>query len=65
MARYSDIKEIKVLSDPDEVNSLLKKWWELLEIYKSEDYGIMFVLGRSFCKSIGEFNGDCMYERRL
>ena len=58
MARYSSIKEIKVLSDPDRVNELLKDWWELLEIYKSED-GIMFILGRSFYKSIGEFR--CAY----
>ena len=56
MARYSSIKEIKVLSDPDRVNELLKDWWELLELYKTED-GIMFVLGRSFYKSIGEFRG--------
>ena len=58
MARYSSIKEIKVLSDPDRVNELLKDWWELLELYKNEDR-IMFVLGRSFYESIGEFR--CAY----
>ena len=61
MVRYSSIKEIKVLSDPDRVNELLKDWWELLELYKTED-GIMFVLGRSFYKSIGEFYGDYAFE---
>ena len=61
MVRYSSIKEIKVLGDPDKVNELLKDWWELLEIYKYED-GIMFVLGRSFYQSIGEFRGDYGYE---
>ena len=61
MARYSSIKEIKVISDPDRVNELLKDWWELLELYKYED-GIMFVLGRSFYKSIDEFRGDYAFE---
>lgn len=64
MADYSSIKEIKVLSDPDRVNELLKDWWELLELYKTED-GIMFVLGRSFYKSIGEFRGDYGYKRTV
>lgn len=59
MRNFSSVKEIKVLSDPTEVNKLLKDWWELLEIYKTEDFRIMFVLGRSFYKSIGEFRGDC------
>ena len=58
MADYSNIKEIKVLSDPDRVNELLKDWWELLELYKNED-GIMFVLGRSFYKSIDDLR--CNY----
>ena len=53
MADYSAIKEVKVLSDTDKVNMLLDDWWELLEIYKGE-YGILFVLGRSFVESFAE-----------
>jgi len=61
MPRYSDIKEIKVLSDPDRVNDLLKDWWKLLELYKIED-GIMFVLGRDFYESLAEFTEEGFYE---
>ena len=61
MSIYSDIKEIKVLDNTDEVNELLKDWWELLELYKKEG-SIMFVLGRRFYQPIAElrsgYNGE-------
>ena len=62
MADYLHIKEVKILSDTDKVNMLLDDWWELLEIYKGE-YGILFVLGRSFVESsFAEFEDDYPYE---
>ncbi len=61
MSSYSSIQEIKVISDPDRVNQLLKDWWELLELYKIED-GIMFVLGRRFYESFGDLRSDYVYE---
>ncbi|MBR1658119.1 MAG: hypothetical protein IJ697_06610 [Synergistaceae bacterium] len=62
MSSYSGIKEVKVLSNTDKVNTLLDDWWELLEFYKGE-YGILFVLGRSFVESsFAEFEDDYPYE---
>lgn len=57
MSRYANIREIKVIDDPNDVNELLRDWWELLEIYKGED-GIVFILGRNHYNSIQEFL-DC------
>ena len=57
MSTYSDVKEIKVLDDPDAVNDLLSDWWELLEIAKNE-HGLMFVLGRKFYNSMEELRCD-------
>lgn len=58
---YSDIKEIKVLDNANEVNELLGDWWELLELFKHEGR-IMYVLGRRFYRSIEElrsnYNGE-------
>lgn len=61
MLCYSSIREIKILDNPDEVNKLLKEWWELLELYKNE-YGIMFVLGRNSYKPIEDLRDDYQCE---
>ena len=62
MAGYSSIRKIKVIDDPDEVNRLLKKWWELLEICKGES-GILFVLGSYSYNPIDEFRDNYAHER--
>lgn len=61
MSTYSDIKEIKVLDNANDVNELLGDWWELLELFKHEGR-IMYVLGRRFYQSVEElrsnYNGE-------
>ena len=47
MANYSDIKEVRILNNPDEVNKLLDNWWRLLRVRESSfGIGFLFVLGR-------------------
>ena len=65
MALYSDVKEIKVISNPDEVNRLRKNGW----IYKretiDENGNFIFLLERRFYNSVEEFHEDCERERKF
>ncbi len=50
MIHPSDIREIKVITNPDEVNELLRDkndCWELLEVQNQGDY-FTYLLGRTF-----------------
>lgn len=50
MIHYSDVRKIKTLTNPDEVNELLHakdECWELINVQKLEN-GFLFLLGRTF-----------------
>lgn len=45
MQDYSSVSQIRAVSSYEEVNSLLKEYWKLLDIFHDSDGLPIFVLG--------------------
>lgn len=43
--KYHNVREIAIKANIDEVNDLLKKGWEIIEIFKPSENKLLFVLG--------------------
>ena len=60
MVHYSDIRKIKVLTNPDEVNELLhakNECRELVDVQKLEN-GFLFLLGQTYSDPLEEYNHE-------
>ena len=60
MIHCSDIKEIKVLANPDEVNELLRarnEYWKLVDVQRSE-CGFLFLLGQTYGNPLEEYKHE-------